>query len=339
MRGNRNRKWINIVRNHCELYFPGIRALGERRGKKVQVIIDKGLPTEKEVNVFYLCPICLDNFVWIENDQIFWYSEFDLDHFPPESVGGKNEILECKSCNSKYGHQFDYSIKDYLEFMSFIGRKNHAPVRGKMSLDDVQGRYNVAFQWNDNSLLYNLDNFKKYPRLIEGLQKKITQGEPFDINMRISFPAETLVHKAFLKAAYLYCFSKWGYEFSFSKVGRNIISVLDDKLTHPLPNLGVFKQESNVIMKEGLFYVQQPSYFKGFIFICNAMLRNSTEFINTFVIIPPNTPNAWEEMVKCIEFIPKGSDEFVLFNIDPFTLSKNNPLGYSTATNFFIKSM
>src|SRR5215213_4796943 len=102
MNEHRNKKWIKIVKNHCELFFPSIRGVCEKYGKKVQLIADKSLPTEKEINVFYLCPVCLQNFAWIENEQIFWNNDFDLDHFPPESVGGKNEILECKSCNSKY---------------------------------------------------------------------------------------------------------------------------------------------------------------------------------------------------------------------------------------------
>lgn len=175
MSENRNRKWLNIVRNHCELFFPTISALNEKYEKKIQVIIDKGLPTEREVNVFYLCPLCLKSFVWIENEKIYWNNEFDLDHFPPASVGGKNSILECKICNSKYGHQFDYSLKDYLEFMSFLGRKDQASVRGKVSMDDVQGQYNVSFKWNENSLIYNLDDFKKYPRLIGACRKKCSK--------------------------------------------------------------------------------------------------------------------------------------------------------------------
>lgn len=164
------------------------------------------------------------------------------------------------------------------------------------------------------------------------------QGEQFDIHMRLYFPVEALVHKAFLKAAYLFCFSKWGYEFAFSKVGRNIIAVLDGRLMHPLPNLGVFKEESSVAIKKGLFSVEQPNYFKGFIFICNAILRETGQFINTFVLIPPHTPDSWEEMVKSRDFVSKGSDDFVLANVDPFTLGKARLLGYSAATRFFLRN-
>lgn len=66
------------------------------------------------VQYVYLCPICLKNKAAILNIEDFRSDdEFTIDHFPPQSVGGKGKILVCKTCNNTaVDYSVHYSVKE-----------------------------------------------------------------------------------------------------------------------------------------------------------------------------------------------------------------------------------
>ena len=54
-------------------------------------------------HAIYFCPLCLKNHIIALESGIYYTSEFSLDHYPPQNVGGKDTILTCKTCNNNAG--------------------------------------------------------------------------------------------------------------------------------------------------------------------------------------------------------------------------------------------
>lgn len=328
-------RWLKKIGNHCALYSPCFAAINRSHNTKIHLLIDKEHPDQKEINNFYLCPLCLNNYVFIENDLIYGSEEFDMDHYPPRSVGGKKAILVCKKCNGSYGAKFDHSIKNYLNFQAFLKKKKMS-LKSYVSINNVKGNYSSSLGWDGDKLI-NVVNFKKYPLLAEGLRKASYTNEELKLSFKFFIPDESVIHKSLLKAAYLSCFELFGYEFAFSFIGRNIIDVLNDKLVHPLTNLGVFKDESINGPSDGLYIIEDPKEFQCFMFICKSSLNVIGENSTTFVLIPKFGPDAWEQFKSFQILIPKGEHTFSLTKVEKFTVKTGEHLGYSKTSSLFNK--
>lgn len=330
-------KWIRIISSHCNLYYPSIRAINDLYKINIELIIDKGLSSEEKVSSFYLCPLCLKNFIYIKEGSIFENEDFDLDHFPPKSIGGKSTILVCKKCNSTYGEEFDYSIKDYLQFISFMKKNINANYTAKLSVENVEGNYKSNVFWNNDVLVHELDSFNKYPLLLSGFGKNALSGKEFSIKMRITYPHESLIHKAFLKAAYLSFFSYWGYEFAYSHAGRNIIKALNNEIEYPLSNFGVFQDESINSLNEGLYFIESPENYQSFMYRCKSRIKDTGENSATFVLIPKFGRTNWEQFKNLQSLVPNGEAEFVIYKLLGNGLVNNKHLGYSQTSKLFSK--
>lgn len=328
-------RWLKKIGNHSALYFPCFAAINRAHKTRIQLIIDKGGPDKKEIDNFYLCPLCLDNYVFIENGLIYGSEEFDMDHYPPQSVGGKKAILVCKKCNGSYGAKFDHSIKNYLNFQAFLKRKKMS-LKSYVSINNVKGNYSSSLGW-DGDRLVNIVDFKKYPLLADGLKNASNNKEELKLTFKFFIPDETVIHKSLLKAAYLSCFELFGYEFAYSFIGRNIIDVLNDKLVHPLSNLGVFKDESINGPSEGLYIIEAPKEFQCFMFICKTSLNAIGEDSNTFVLIPKFGQDAWEQFKIFQILIPSGEHTFSLTKVEKFTVKRGEYLGYSRTSSLVSK--
>lgn len=329
-------KWISIVSNHCEMYFPSFKAVKNTYNLKHKEVANEGLPNEFILDNFYACPLCLSNFILVKDQGLCATHEFDKDHYPPKSVSGSKTILVCKSCNSKYGKEFDYSIKSYLNLQAFL-KKKKSSVGAKLSLSNTTGIYSTGVHWENNMLITEV-NSKKYPLFFKGLEnaaKKRIQDLCF--NLKLSFPAEELIHKAFLKAAYLKCFAHWGYEFAWSEIGRNIIEVLDGKIKHPLSNLGVFKEETLKPLEEGLYCVECKDEFSSFMYVCKGLIKDVKEESNIFILIPRLTESPWEKFKFFEKLIPKGEFKFQIWKVINLGIHDKENLGYSKSSSYYFQ--
>lgn len=297
-------KQLRIIKNHCDLYYPCIDALNKVYEGKIELITDDDSETKELIKNFYLCPLCLENYIFIQHGIICCNEQFDNDHFPPKSIRGTRTILVCKKCNSIYGSDFDYSLKQHLFTQGFLKKKN-SPLQSILSVNGIKGNYQSRLHWEKEKLVITVD-LTKYPLLEKGIFDGINKGQHLQLHMTLSTLHKNKLEKALLKSAYLYCFSQFGYEFSLSYIGRNLIKVLKEELHHPLSNLGVFKDESNSYLSEGLYIIDRPVEFQCFMYICNAKLREIEENLNSFVLIPKFTSSSWEEFKNFERFVPKG---------------------------------
>lgn len=206
--------------------------------------------------------------------------------------------------------------------------KTKAPLQSILAINNITGNYACRLHWEEGKLV-NTVNLEKYPLLKKGLFDSADRDHHMQLHMKLSIPHRDNLEKALLKSAYLYCFSQWGYEFSFSYIGRNIIKVLNDELVHPLTNLGVFKDESNSYLPEGLYIIERPVEFQCFMYICNGKLREIDETLNSFVLIPKFTSSSWDEFKNFEKLIPKRELEFNIRRVNELNIPAGEYLGYS----------
>lgn len=254
---------------------------------------------EKDI---YLCPLCMRNFFFFRDGDYFESAAFSDDHYPPESVGGTDTILVCKPCNDFYGRTVDYVLKEYLKSQAFLSKEEKSSYPLKFSYVGIPGTYNINTEWFEGKMLKSVD-FKKYPYIKKWIFD--FKKEDWSFNLKISFPSEELIAKALLRAAYLYCFANWGYDFAFSVAGKNLRDVLHSNKQHPLKNLGVFGDVSSKELQNGFYFITNPQKNRSFQVVFDIALPNSEIKKKIFVIIPGNSEKAWTDLKFFNDWIEK----------------------------------
>lgn len=176
------------------------------------------------------CPLCTQYYAKNKLDQL------TLEHNPPNSLGGKDNILTCKNCNNSAGSKIDSEILLALNELDLMGFKPNASVKTQLrnqstgekgvnatiSLNSegqfiinispannpvVKDAFLNSFEYEYNSGLPLISNFESV-----GLSKKL--------NFEFKKPNkrnERLASIGLLKIAYLIGFEKLGHAFLFGK--------------------------------------------------------------------------------------------------------------------------
>lgn len=255
------------------------------------------------VELVYLCPLCLKKKIAVIGDYQYLDGEFSLDHFPPACVGGKETILVCEGCNSTSGAAFEHALKDFVHEVSATTWVPGTKVPVTLNVEDVVGNYKAHlivkgpydFEWS----------LPNYPLLKKRFEEMFREGKPMVQNITFKKRELDLVYKALLKAAYLFCFSRWKYDFAYTNTAAKIRGILHHDEKHPLSNCGVFFHTKKPFPPEGLCYVFKPKELQTF--MVTFSLTN-TEAGHTFmasVLIPGSDDSCWREIVKYLPIIDK----------------------------------
>lgn len=267
---------------------------------------------EIPIHTFYLCPLCLSNFILATRnkqqdgslrDLLETTSEFSLDHFPPESVGGRKSVLVCKACNNESGHDFDHEVKKHIQHLSLQKGAFSTKVDVKHTIEGV-GKFNGKLESNENNeWIFYLKKRQtdKIKPLDEWLEKK-SRNNDFTINITIPTPKDEEFQKAMLKTAYLYCFAHFGYEFAFSTAGNLIRKVLNGEEEYPirvtLLQFEKHNQKDFNNIPEGVCYILQPVSLRSFVVNIKVKYKeNGYEAIHSVFISNP-TETGIEDLKK-----------------------------------------
>jgi len=223
-----------------EIYSQNLKWIKEKTNAKFNIEFDNGI----------LCPLCLD--VFLESDlKPNGKNYLTLEHNPPKSLGGKDNILTCKKCNNESGHKTDVELLTYLleqEFKTFSPNSKH---RTKLEIDDgSKVTADLSFD-EKGKMTLNLQskysNPKEYDRFIKSEEKGFfpIDGEfgkfftkKLKFNMKLPDKGDMrLASIALLKIGYLLGFEKYGHIFLFNQnldiVREQILNPEKDIITDP----------------------------------------------------------------------------------------------------------
>ena len=219
-----------VLLKHFSLFDPSLKIYSE----KFAAIMGYIIPENCEY-LSYLCPICLNEWIIIDKTGHFQSTEFTEDHFPSESVGGKSKLLVCKRCNNHAGYEYENSLTEKLEEVSFNKKIANSTVRTSSQISDVRGWHHGALSFDEEGkLFYNIKNKgkKKLPELSEWENETNNGGKGWEMKVNVKKVDEGKLTKALLKSAYLFCFLNQISLIRFTHVWKTrteLINILSDK--------------------------------------------------------------------------------------------------------------
>lgn len=314
-----------IKKWHLDNYGKSLTALFDayNYGIKIGASTDESELITEDI---YLCPLCLKHFFYLKEKEFYENQEFTEDHFPPESVGGKQTILVCAPCNSFYGRDVDYSLKEYLSFKRFIAQKDKAPYPTKISYHGIPGKYNQNLYWENGNLVKEV-NFKKYPLIKNWILDFKNASRNF--SLEITAPSEEKIQKALLRTAYLLCFTNWGYDFVYSQAAKHIRDTITGNAIHPLSNYGVFGDYDLANSPQGFYFNDATIEAQAFFIFFDIKLENPEYKEKVFVIIPGPDTKSWSQLNNFNSWIQSKNEDISLIELFSDSVKRKNYFGYS----------
>lgn len=258
---------------------------------------------------FYACPLCLKSYI-IEVpalEIVGFASEFSLDHFPQQSIGGTHTALVCKKCNNDSGGLFESALKDLLNFKEFIRGIPEVPIsiRSIIPTDGLSFKGKLSFD-KDKVLRMDL-GAKGRNSKIEDLFKSLQSGSEVNFNIQYKKPSKEKLSKSILKTAYLICFHEWGYDFVVSNTGKMIRECLFGSEEYPIsvPCFSLDKIIADPIARKGVLgisYHIAQDIIKCFVvtFPMKSKMHDDSELIS--VLIPAYGEGEWQ-LFKQLKFV------------------------------------
>jgi len=293
--------------------------------------------TEDNKHFGYLCPICLINGFWVTADDTFHSRglEFSMDHYPPESVGGFQTIAVCKTCNNYAGDHYDFALKQKLAELSFNSQFPGSTLRTKSVIGKIPGKYSSTISIRpDGSFEVSFKpNQKAHTPHLDSWLDQSSKDPTWKADVTIPLIDEKLVGKALLKAAFLYAFAAWGYEFAFSYTGCKIRKVICDNDRYPLdvPSFWLGGQAPpGTKLPVGVCYAYNNMVFRCF--VVNIPLRDlTTGYSNLVSVLLPGPAVAdWESLMRLGPgFERYGEVTFSMAHVTEHLLGPNEIDGYA----------
>jgi hypothetical protein len=252
----------------------------------------------------YLCPICLQHLLVVtEHGDLYGSSYFDLDHYPPECVGGKNTVIVCVHCNNM-GSEFESVLTDFVRQQAFNSRWPGSTVEAKAVLtykndSKLPGSYKVKYVIGEDNIT-NIDwgNAINQPFVIEWMNNLDKNNNDWTIDLTVENPDYNKVSRALLKAAYLYCFSLWGYEFAFSDNATKMRMVFEGKSEYPAVVNGCHFLQHEKNIPVGVDFINKPESLKNLVVNIPLQLKEGGFICYAGIIIPKPTESGWEDLVN-----------------------------------------
>lgn len=273
-----------VLNEHFEFYF--IKSLKYYPERYINLVMNPGF--DMPTHVAYLCPMCAKNIIFLDSSGSLRTSgEFNKDHYPAKSVGGRNIILLCTKCNSEAGYKFDFTLKQHLEVVRFSKKVPNSGMKTKTTVEGLKGYFNSRLLINEKGeyeFLDKTDPTYSIPHLDEHFKK----NPDFPFNITYCVPDNTKIQKALLHAAYLYCFEKFGYEFVFSDAGELIRKVLKDEEEYPADTIDLNLDSKNHLdtLPIGVSFISKPMDLQSLVAVIELFDKDSGYKCLKIVLIP-----------------------------------------------------
>lgn len=310
-----------LIEDHYRNYFPSLYKYPEHY--RHLFFQD---PDNAPDHLAYLCPVCTENgFVSIKEIAIAFRGEFTKDHYPPENVGGKKHLLVCETCNNRAGHQFESELVKQMSVRSYNKKVPGATIPVKSTVTVIPGRYNSEIQIGSDGrfeISFKPKTNAKVPPLDDWLEQSKTDNN-WTADITVTDPDENKVSRALLKAAYLYCFELWAYEFVYSHTAEMMRKVLKEELAYPLRNPSFWLTDilNGAALSPGVYKIIQPADWKKFLVVMELTDLNTGYQDVIGVVVPGPKETEWKDLAR-IQSILDPEPELVL-SFEPVVRSNN----------------
>lgn len=208
------------------------------------------------------CPLCLEHFNEVDAFRIKNENFLTIEHNPPNSLGGKGNILTCKNCNSINGNKLDKELLKFLQNIDSRNLKPNSKLNTKITNNSIgNNNLNAELSYDKNgNFFFHIDKKRNNPAIYETFfdstsyyykSPKFTSdiknsGLRGKINFDLELPSDDLNNYAktcLLKIAYLIAFEKLGHIFIFN----HNLDLIREQIKNP---------EKEIIINKQFFTVQ-----------------------------------------------------------------------------------
>jgi hypothetical protein len=177
----------------------------------------------------FRCPICLKHFSREDLEKKL----LSRGHVIPEAAGGKTYTLECKSCNSQFGREFDSHASNEMVLGRFMRMEPGLTLPIKICSEGMKA-VKAKFQWESGPGITveqpeGNRHVEPYRKCIKGMaiiSNEVSDWK-FDIETDLKIDPKrrdiSLIHSAHLMM--FYCF---GYKYLSSCSAKLILNILED---------------------------------------------------------------------------------------------------------------
>ncbi len=174
----------------------------------------------------FACPLCWRLFA--ETDTAL----LSIEHAVPYSVGGRIEVVTCKSCNNTMGSLIDAQLKRQIEMQAYFDGKLSSPVRNRVFASGLSATADVTIQNDGDTLIVDVALLRELsnPQHFDSVLATAAQTPAplgFDLDSRAK-PDVRKARLALLKSAYLLMFHYFGYAY----VAADPAKIVHQQLTH-----------------------------------------------------------------------------------------------------------
>lgn len=233
----------------------------------------------------YVCPICTDPFGIEALDQSL-PNPLTLEDVPPVSLGGKANILTCRSCNNKSGQTYDFQLKDRLLELDYLELVPGTEFPLKVEKDGITVGGKAVISGNGQFVITH-DEKKNNPQALGNYIQSADLNTEVNMNPTLKITDDQLVDVAILKICYLSLFEKFGYSFILDTK----FDVFREQILNPMLRsyrLFLMMDIPNADRISGLFYVTEIG-LESFMFTFKLKSPNKTRTFTIFIPINDKT--------------------------------------------------
>lgn len=253
----------------------------------VKTELHSRLRVEPDLDDVFICPLCFNKVYTREsiNENLL-----SFEHVPPQAAGGQIRTLTCKDCNNQHGNQLDSHLVKRIAYQAAFTGQSTEPVPAQMT---VNGETTLPIDFyprqNGNMDVVPVKSMiAKNKRQIDAFTEHLNADE-VSFQLRMNLPNERRADLALVRAAYLWCFSVFGYGFLINPSLR----VIRGQINHPsekiLPTFGVIQQDFPDEAL-GLNVITSPVELRSFFVVFDVKATNNVAFRYGVVMPGPSDP-------------------------------------------------
>lgn len=268
----------------------------------------------------YICPLCKMGFSKDDIKSANGVSNLTIEHIPPQSVGAKEIVLTCKSCNNEHGSKLDSQFHRKLEVEKFFNLTPGEKMKAEFMVNENVNTRGY-FKLNENGGVDILFDGKrtnpKFEKQLIDFVENNSSKQSVSINFKLY--NKQMARLSLLRAAYLWAFCKLGYAFIFSKGAERIRRLINEQdSNHTTPMVIEHGIDDSLI---GMHIITNPRALRGYLIGMKISGGNYSQNFGVFL------PGAYEDDKSFFDYVSSMHNEhsvvFQLQNIPNFDFLKD----------------